>query len=103
MSALDLYEKYLHNSISFGSYADRNKRIIHEKEELLKIINSLNNVFYKDKDIVDKNNHSVYALVKKEMARKIVSAGNEFKPVFEYYQFYLREMLNRIMIAQVSQ
>ena len=101
MSVFELYEKYLYNSISFGSQIERNQRIIHEKNELTKIIYALDNIFYKDKDILDKKNHSVYSLIKKEMAKEIVSSGDKFKNIIDYYRFYLRGLLNRITIAQV--
>ena len=102
MSAFELYEKYLHNSISFVDQEERAKKILHEKEELNKMMNALDNLFYKDKDLTDSNSRSIYTLMKREMARMIISAGDAYESVIAYYQFYLRAMFNEVALAQVA-
>lgn len=94
MFAIELYRQYLYNSTRGISNVDKAKKLAFEKQKITEILDSLPNLFYKDKALIDKGDTTVYTYIKREIISEVIQRGQD-AVVFES-SFFLRSVLNEI-------
>lgn len=96
MFTIELYLKYLHNSLSGKSKEERSAQLIAEKEKIVNIIKSVDNCFYGDNSLLDQTDKSIYTYIKKEIVKNIWSNTNIIDKVIFESKFYLSSLLSEI-------
>ena len=94
MFAIELYRKYLYNSTRGISNSDKVKKLAFEKQKIIDIIEDLPNLFYMDKEVMDKGDTTVYTYIKKEILSEVLRRGQD--PVICESSFFLHSVLSEI-------
>ena len=98
MFAIELYRKYLYNSTRGISNTDKVKKLAFEKQKISDIIYDLPNLFYMDKNVIDKGDTTVYTYIKREILSEIMQRGQDL--VLCESGFFLRSVLSEIESMQ---
>lgn len=77
MFAIELYRKYLYNSTKGISNTDKAKKLAFEKQKISDIIDDLSNLFYMDKNVMDKGDTTVYTYIKREILSEVLKRGQD--------------------------
>ena len=100
MFAMELYRKYLYSSISYISNSDKAKKLNSEKNKMTDILNGLNDLFYHDPALTNKDDCSIYTLIKKEILTDVLKGNSD--AVVLSCRFFLQEIINEIDALQVQ-
>ena len=67
MFAIDLYEKYVANSTNGLKGEQLTQKLNYEKEKVNDILSNIDDLFYNDKALFDKKDHTIYTMIKREI------------------------------------
>lgn len=94
MIAIDLYRKYLYNSTKSVGRTEKQKKLSFEEEMIGGILSGVDDLFYQDKSINDKEDISIYTYIKREI---VASAWRNGESVaLREGRFLLQGLLNEI-------
>lgn len=96
MFTIELYLKYLRNSLLGKSKDERTTRLMAEKAKISKILESVDSCFYGDRALLDRMDNSIYTYIKKDIIKKILANTNRIDAVILESKFYLCEIINEI-------
>ena len=98
--AIELYKQYLYNSTTSISNRDMADKLYFEKNKISEILNALDDLFYMDRSVKDKNDYSIYTYIK----RKIIEEARrkEKDAVISESRCLLKDLLDQINIKQIE-
>ncbi len=102
MFTIELYLKYLRNSILGKSKEERTSRLMAEKAKITKILESVDNCFYGDCSLLDKSDESIYTYIKKDIVKHIWANTSRIGEVIYESKFYLNSLLSEIALLDAS-
>ena len=94
MVAIELYKKYLYNSTTSISNKDKADKLYFEKKKISEILDALDDLFYMDKSVKDKNDNSIYTYIKKDIIAE--AWRREKDAVISESRYYLKDILKQI-------
>ncbi len=94
MFAIELYRKYIFNSINGISNGEIIKRLDFERGKVEEIIKGLDTLFKGDKSLFDRNNRSIYTFIKQNILADAYK-GN-IASVIDTNIFFLKGLINEI-------
>lgn len=98
MFAIELYRKYLYNSTKGISNKEKTTKLIFEKQKISNILNALDNLFYQDKAIMDRDDTSIYTFIKRDIISDVAQRGKDV--VICETRFFIQSILNEIEIMR---
>lgn len=98
MFAIELYRKYLHNSTQGISNRDKESKLIFEKEKISQILKGVNDLFYNDYSLKNKDDCSIYTYIKRDIVKDILQRDKDV--VICESRFFLQGIINEIEIMQ---
>lgn len=102
MFTIELYLKYLRNSILGKSKEERTSRLMAEKAKITKILESVDNCFYGDRALLDRTDNSIYTYIKKDIIKKILANTNKIDAVISESKFYLGGVISEIDLLDAT-
>lgn len=97
---IELYRKYLHNSLIGTTKAIKEKRLNEEYGKIESVLISAKNMFLNDVEIYDAHDRSIYTLIKKKIAYRIARDLGRADTVIYENIWYLKSVLNEITIMK---
>ncbi len=76
MMAINLYLTYLGNSVLGMSKSDKLIKLEYERKKIIEIINELDSLFENDTRITDRQNHSIYIIIKRDIISEVFTHGD---------------------------
>lgn len=96
MFTIELYLKYLHNSLLGKSKSNQADQLKLEKSKIADIVNNVDNCFYGDQSLTANKDKSIYTYIKKNIIAKMLADTNRINNVILESKFYLDIVLNEI-------
>lgn len=94
MFALQLYEKYLENSIEFANKIEKERKLTSERKALEGIIAGMDTLFQGDSSLLDKEDHSIYTFIKREILNDALHGNVD--AIVHTSRFFLNRIVNQI-------